>query len=195
MGKVLFLIFSLFFILEVKGQSAQEWFDRGSNKFKLNMYIEAIADFNKAIALDPKFFKAYGNRGASKYELQDYRGALADYSKVLELNSEDKRAYSNRGLTKMKFEDYEGAILDCNKAIELDRNYGTAYCNRGVAKVLSGQVDDGCLDLSKAGELGCERAYDEIKKYCQGKPAKNKIDDNTIIVRPFMPTSVQPPFK
>ncbi len=41
-----------------------------------------------------------------------------------------------------------------------------AYYNRGLAKIQLGQIDGGCLDLSKAGELGADKAYDLIKKYC-----------------------------
>jgi len=30
-----------------------------------------------------------------------------------------------------------------------------------------GQKDSGCLDLSKAGELGVERAIDDIRSLCK----------------------------
>jgi hypothetical protein len=37
---------------------------------------------------------------------------------------------------------------------------------RGLSKIILGQKDSGCLDLSKAGELGYDRAYEAIEKYC-----------------------------
>ncbi len=43
---------------------------------------------------------------------------------------------------------------------------GEAYYNRGVGKLGLGQKDSGCLDLSKASKLGCSKAYEAIKKYC-----------------------------
>ena len=37
---------------------------------------------------------------------------------------------------------------------------------RGYAKLNLNQKDSACLDFSKAGELGYEKAYEEIKKFC-----------------------------
>lgn len=187
MMKIIFLIAGLFLTTLGFGQTAQEWFDRGTSLLKYGEYVEAIAKFNNAIALNSRFASAYGNRGVAKYYLHDYRGSILDFNKVIAIDPDDEKAFSYRGLSKIQFEDYAGAIADCNRAIELDPNYADPYCNRGEAKALSGQVDSGCYDLSKAGELGCERAYDQIQKYCQEKKRKRLIltDSTSVVSYPY----------
>ena len=54
----------------------------GLSKYDSQDYKGAIADFTKAIELDPNDSEAYNNRGLSKADLQDYKGAIVDYSKA-----------------------------------------------------------------------------------------------------------------
>jgi tetratricopeptide (TPR) repeat protein len=56
---------------------------------------EALADFTKAIELNPKFY-LYARR-ASIFEIKgNLEGALADYTKAIELNPEDEHSYLER---------------------------------------------------------------------------------------------------
>ena len=45
----------------------------------------AVADFDKALTIDPAHTLAYLNRGTIKYVTGDYEGALSDYSKAIEI--------------------------------------------------------------------------------------------------------------
>ena len=40
------------------------------------------------------------------------------------------------------------------------------YYNRAISKLKLKQKEGACLDLSKSGELGDDKAYEMIKKYC-----------------------------
>ncbi len=42
-----------------------------------------MADFNKAIALNPNFAAAYNNRGLAQYNKGNLDSALADYMKAI----------------------------------------------------------------------------------------------------------------
>ena len=64
---------------------AEAYESRGNAKDELKDYKGAIADYAKAIALNPEFAEAYYNRGASKYKLQDLQGACEDWNKAGEL--------------------------------------------------------------------------------------------------------------
>jgi Flp pilus assembly protein TadD len=44
-----------------------------------------IADYNRAVELDPKQSRAYMNRGFFKQAKGDLDGAIADYNRALEL--------------------------------------------------------------------------------------------------------------
>ena len=48
----------------------------------------AIADYNKALEIDPKYSDAYNSRGLAKYELNDHPGACVDFKKAIELGNE-----------------------------------------------------------------------------------------------------------
>ena len=52
----------------------------------------AIADYDKAIELDPQYALAYNNRGDSKVNLGNYKRAIA---------------YYNRGISKAALENYK----------------------------------------------------------------------------------------
>ena len=134
-------------------QTAEEYFYSAYNKYNLKDYYGAIADYNKAIELNPNDASAYYNRGISKDDLEDYYGAIADYNKAIELNPNDASAYYNRGISKRKLEDYYRAIADYNKAIELNPNYTNAYINRGVSKRKLKDYKGAIADYTKAIEL------------------------------------------
>ena len=61
-------------------------------------YDRAIADYDKALELDPKDATAYNNRGFTYDKKGDYDKAIADYNKALELDPKDATAYNNRGI-------------------------------------------------------------------------------------------------
>ena len=62
------------------------YYNSGLAKGRSGNHQGAIADFNKAIAINPKLAIAYGDRGVSKKALGDYQGAIADYNKAIEIN-------------------------------------------------------------------------------------------------------------
>ena len=67
------------------GQTAEEYFSSALDKAKANDYYGAIADYTKAIELNPKDASAYNNRAASKYFSNDLKGACEDAKKSASL--------------------------------------------------------------------------------------------------------------
>ena len=60
----------------------------------LELYEDALADYNKAIELNPNYSNAYNNRGATKNNLKQYVKAIEDFDKAIELtelNNQYKR--------------------------------------------------------------------------------------------------------
>ena len=81
-----------------------------------------IADYTKAIEINPRDADAYYNRALAKDDLKDYYGAIADYTKSIEI-SPAADAYLNRSLLKEEIGDLYGACFDAKKAFNLgDRN-------------------------------------------------------------------------
>jgi tetratricopeptide (TPR) repeat protein len=102
---------------------AIEHYNRGVIKSQAGNKRSAIADFDRAIALDPRFVDAYINRGNAKAILGQERAALADYDRAIVLAPRDAYAYYNRGCAKYKFDRPGDAMLDFDLAGQLDPQF------------------------------------------------------------------------
>jgi tetratricopeptide (TPR) repeat protein len=122
----------------------------------------ALADYNQAIALDPKYAYAYNNRGSLKDDLNDVQSALADYNQAIALDPKYIDAYINRGYLKhTKLNDVQGALADYNQAIALNPKSALAYINRGNLKVQNLDDVQGALaDYSQAIALDRKNSSD-----------------------------------
>jgi serine/threonine protein kinase/Flp pilus assembly protein TadD len=118
----------------------------------------AIADYNKAIRLNPKFAMAYKDLGDVKCEKKDYDGAIADYTVAIRLNPQYADAYFGRGYANHSKKDYDGAIADYTQTIDFNPQFRLAYKNRGGAKYDKKDLDGAIADYSKALSLDPENA-------------------------------------
>jgi tetratricopeptide (TPR) repeat protein len=141
--------------------TADEFFIAGFNKFvdPGNDFQagrkEAVKQFDRAVALNPRYIIAYFLRAYVKDLLNDSQGALADYNQVIALNPKLAEAYNNRGgLKKDKLNDSQGALADFNQAISLDPKFPGAYNNRGSLKARKLNDSQGALaDYNQAISL------------------------------------------
>jgi tetratricopeptide (TPR) repeat protein len=114
----------------------------------------AIAEFTKAIELDPNYAEAYLRRGYVYFIVQwDLEQAMADFTKVIELDPDYAEAYFMRGKLHVEQRNFEQAIADYGKAIELDPNYVFAYAARGESYLTQGNQEQALADFTKAIEL------------------------------------------
>jgi tetratricopeptide (TPR) repeat protein len=120
-----------------QGLNATDYFFRSLRKDDGDDYQGALADYNQAITINPKFSEAYNNRGILKKDkLNDIKGALADYNQAITINPKYPGAYSNRGILKeSKLNDIKGALADYNQAITINPKFSIAYNNRASLKV------------------------------------------------------------
>jgi tetratricopeptide (TPR) repeat protein len=136
--------------------TANDLVERGLAKNDKGDLDGAIADYNHALELDPKFIRAFGNRGEARRTKGDMDGAITDYSRVIELDPNNALAYTARGDAKRGKGDFEGAIADYSRAIELEPKSDFAYIGRGMAKTLKGDFDGAINDFSRAMEINPE---------------------------------------
>ena len=83
-------------------------------------HFRAIADFDKAIALNPKFAIAYHNRGLTYAHKGEHDRAIRDYSRYFELGGNEAVAYRHRAEAYEKLGDKARADADYDKAQQLE---------------------------------------------------------------------------
>lgn len=115
------------------GNFADGYYGRGVANEKLGEQQKAMADYDRAIELNPNLPSAYNNRGLLRFNLGDNQGAIADYDRSIENNPNAPNVFNNRGLARFKLGNKEAAIGDYDLAINLQPDYAEAYNNRGMA--------------------------------------------------------------
>jgi len=153
--------------------SVEVFFNRAGVKKAAGDLDGAIADYDRAIQLDPKDAAIYNNRGLAKAEKGDLDAAIVDFNRAIQLNPKDAVACSNRGNAKRDKGDMDGAIADYNRAIRLDPKYAYAYYDRGLAKKQKSDLDGAIADYNRVIELDPKFA----KAYCDRGVAKRRKGD------------------
>jgi lipoprotein NlpI len=114
---------------------------------------QALADFDEAIRLDPKFVFAYTNRGyVYRARGNNYR-AVADFSEAIRLDPKLVSTYVDRGNAYRARGDNDHAIADYSEAIRLAPKFADAYYNRGLTYLYGGTLDKALADVSEASNL------------------------------------------
>jgi tetratricopeptide (TPR) repeat protein len=93
---------------------------RGNAYDNKGQYDQAIADFTKAIEINPRYAKAYTNRGSVYNSKGQADRAIADYGKAIEINPRYANAYNNRGIAYEKKKLRDKAIADYRAALEVN---------------------------------------------------------------------------
>ena len=135
--------------------------ERGRSLRKRGRYREAIAEFDKAIQLDPNWAMPYCSRGMAHHQLSEHDQAIADLTKAVELAPQYAIAYGNRGFVHREIGELEKAIADYTEAIRLDPEFATAYADRGLMHFNTGKYAQAVADCTEAIRLrpGLARAY------------------------------------
>ena len=92
-----------------------------------DLNAKAIADFDRVIALNPKFVAAYIHRGRV-HAAESSGKAEPDFTRAIELDAQSAEAFFYRGSVRHGAE----AMADLGRAIALNPSLAVAYNNRGV---------------------------------------------------------------
>jgi tetratricopeptide (TPR) repeat protein len=111
--------------------------NRGNAYLALGQNDLAIQDYDRSIALAPRYAKSHNGRGNALRALGRNDEAIRDYDKAIRLNPDFTAAYQGRGSAYEGLGQLDAAIKDFSKAITLAPDSEEAYFNR--AKILDGQ--------------------------------------------------------
>jgi tetratricopeptide (TPR) repeat protein len=96
-------------------------------------YEEAVTNYNRALAVQPKHAEALSNRGNALKALQRFDEALASYDRALSVRSDYATGHSNRGAVLAEMGRLPEALAAYDRALALQSDHGDALYNRGYA--------------------------------------------------------------
>jgi protein O-mannosyl-transferase len=149
--------------------------NRGATKANLKNFKGAIIDFSKAIELEPKNGSSYINRGRVRVTLNDFEGAIQDYNKAVEVDPLYYPAYNFSGQIFLQQRKFIEALKEFNKCLEIYPYFTEALYNRGIVQMHLKNYRLACNDFNKAANLGYQRAYFFLNRYCSCKANLSQI--------------------
>jgi tetratricopeptide (TPR) repeat protein len=126
---------------------------RGSVLRHGGAHERALAEFDRAIGLDPGLARAYRSRAMTHARSGDYPAGIADLDQALALAPDDSRSFAVRGEYHRVLGDYDAALADLDRGIALDPARDFAWASRGAIRLSTGELDKALTDLGRALEL------------------------------------------
>jgi len=158
-------------------EKARPYLNRGVAYWSQGQWEKAMTDYEKAIALNPKYFSsAYFNMGVAQAKFSAWDKAIDNHTTAIGITPNYTAAYDSRGVAYANKQEWDKAIKDFTTAIEISPGYATAFYNRGSVYSARGQWKEAIADYGKAIELDpnyldayCNRsvAFANIKEFNQ----------------------------
>ncbi len=115
-----------------KINAVKKAYNDGLNAYKLGQLQTAVANYNKAIELDPTFGKAYYGKGLALKKMRKYKDAIQAYKSAVEHSPNYVEAYIALGKMYSQINQPDYAISTYNSAIQNDPSAYKAYYELGA---------------------------------------------------------------
>ena len=148
--------------------------DRGQKLWDERKYAESLAEFDKAIAINANYDRAWSWRASALNSLKQYEEAKNAADKAIELNSNNAYASANRGFALEKLKRYEEALAAYERATEINPNLDFAWKGRSAQLNFLERYNEALEAVDKAIQLNPNDAYSHVNRgYALEKLARN----------------------
>lgn len=174
-------IIALLFALGVSlsAQSPRQYLRTGEEFYRSMNYEDAIAQFTKALELEPDLERAYLNRALSYSEIGSHELAAKDFDRALAFNRKDEELFYLSGREWFLHGNTGNALSRLNQAVDLKRNFFEAHQQRAEVFSKLGQYEEAledyleCLDIDENEmtyyHLG--QTYEKLNRFEDAKNA------------------------
>lgn len=118
----------------------------------------ALANYNKALQLDPNYVEAWIRKGVTLLDKKEYHEAESCFNRAIQLHPANFKAFYNRGKLRLKQKEIEGALADFDKATTLKPEHAAAHELFGDTLLRNGQETEAALQWRIAEELRKKKA-------------------------------------
>jgi Zn-dependent membrane protease YugP/tetratricopeptide (TPR) repeat protein len=120
---------------------------------------EAVAEFTRAIELNPELTLAWHNRAVVQVLLGRIDAARSDLDAAIRLAPQFADALAGRGYVRSLQGDLDGALNDCNAALRIENESDEALSARGTVYLAQGKYDLAIGDFTAALQLAPNRGH------------------------------------
>ncbi|MEG4542470.1 CHAT domain-containing protein [Microcoleus sp. Aus8_D2] len=140
-------------------KEAEELFNQGKERYYAGDLQGAIAAYDKALEIDPKYHWAWHWLGATLRDLDRDSEAIAAYEKALEIDPKYHHAWNGLGNALNDLGRYSEAIAAYEKALEIDPKYHFAWKGLGATLGGVGRYREAIAAFEKALEIDPKSHY------------------------------------
>src|SRR5262249_50164774 len=112
--------------------------ERGKVRLRLKQYVQALADLEVTLHLNPKNHEAALLRAETLIDLGKLDKAQAGLKKVIPTDPHSARAHALLATAQRLKKDYKAALTELDAALRLDPDYAFAYWQRGLLYMQTG---------------------------------------------------------
>jgi tetratricopeptide (TPR) repeat protein len=116
---------------------AEAYFNGGNVYYNQEKWDLALAEYSKAIVIDPNHADAYNNRGNVYLNQKKWNLAVDDYTRSIAINPNLGEAYNNRGLAYLKLGDFNKARENFQRAAQLHLAEGNTSAYQDTIKLVN----------------------------------------------------------
>lgn len=145
-------------------QNFEAHFALGNILLGLKRFDEAIACYDRVIALQPNHGDAHVNRANALANLGRHEEALAGYARALSLNPANLPAHINQGIALGRLNRFEEALASYGRAVSLKPDLAVIHSLRGNTLIELGRFEEALACYDKAASLGLQDAIIHLNR-------------------------------
>lgn len=142
-------------------------YKEGSELFSGKKYEEALSVFDKILARDKNYIRAYFGKATILANQARYKDAVSALVKIIEADNLYIEAYYLLGILSYKTGDFNEAEAQFRKVIYLDPEIVLAYFNLGNIYLYQRRINKAGREFNNALKLLEKRAKDEQIRFCE----------------------------